>query len=65
MAHGDVNEMSSHILADIDWVEDVVLLSKSVMDEELLGAFRRTHVVCSEVSEEGKYELVAPSSEER
>ncbi|MED6138160.1 hypothetical protein PIB30_071666 [Stylosanthes scabra] len=54
MAHGDVNEMSSHILADIDWVEDVVLLSKSVIDEELLGAFRRTHVVCSEVSEEAR-----------
>ncbi|MED6122129.1 hypothetical protein PIB30_036918 [Stylosanthes scabra] len=57
--------MPSHVSTDMDWVEDVVLLSKSVMDEDLLGAFRKTHVVCSEVLEESKHELVAPNLEER
>ncbi|MED6218437.1 hypothetical protein PIB30_026661 [Stylosanthes scabra] len=48
----------------MDWVEDVVLLSNSVVDEELLASFRE-HAVCSTVEEESKYELVAPTLEER
>ncbi|MED6187807.1 hypothetical protein PIB30_079994 [Stylosanthes scabra] len=65
MARGDVNEMPSHVPAYLDWVENIVLLSKSVMDEKLIGAFRKSHTICSEESEESKYELIPPNSEER
>ncbi|MED6131637.1 hypothetical protein PIB30_011488 [Stylosanthes scabra] len=65
MARGDVNIMPANVPEDMDWVEDVVLLSKSVVEEELLASFRETHAVCGTVSKESKYELVAPTSEER
>ncbi|MED6171376.1 hypothetical protein PIB30_040151 [Stylosanthes scabra] len=65
MARGDISVLPANVLEDMDWVEDVVLLSKSVVDEELLASFRKAHAVCSTVEEESKYELVAPTSEER
>ncbi|MED6130905.1 hypothetical protein PIB30_005196 [Stylosanthes scabra] len=65
MARGDISVMPANVPEDMDWVEDVVLLSKSVVDEELLASFREAHAVCSTVDEESKYELVAPTSEER
>ncbi|MED6130820.1 hypothetical protein PIB30_004241 [Stylosanthes scabra] len=65
MARGDISVMPANVPEDMDWVEDVVLLSKSVVDEELLASFREAHAVCSTVEEESKYELVAPTSEER
>ncbi|MED6204038.1 hypothetical protein PIB30_005438 [Stylosanthes scabra] len=65
MARGDIGVMPANVPEDMDWVEDVVLLSKSVVDEELLASFREAHAVCSTVEEESKYELVAPTSEER
>ncbi|MED6107744.1 hypothetical protein PIB30_017010 [Stylosanthes scabra] len=65
MARGDISVMPANVPEDMDWVEDVVLLSKSVVDEELLASFREAHAVCSTVSEESKYELIAPTSEER
>ncbi|MED6224743.1 hypothetical protein PIB30_087033 [Stylosanthes scabra] len=65
MARGDISVMPANVPEDMDWVEDVVLLSKSVVDEELLASFREAHTVCSTVEEESKYELVAPTSEER
>ncbi|MED6106698.1 hypothetical protein PIB30_006642 [Stylosanthes scabra] len=65
MARGDISVMPANVPKDMDWVEDVVLLSKSVVDEELLASFREAHAVCSTVEEESKYELVAPTSEER
>ncbi|MED6147064.1 hypothetical protein PIB30_040538 [Stylosanthes scabra] len=65
MARGDINVLPANVPEDMDWVEDVVLLSKSVVDEELLASFREAHAVCSTVEEESKYELVAPTSEER
>ncbi|MED6120977.1 hypothetical protein PIB30_025754 [Stylosanthes scabra] len=65
MARGDVNAMPANVPEDMDWMEDVVLLSKSVVDEELLASFREAHAVCGTVSEESMYELVAPTSEER
>ncbi|MED6180382.1 hypothetical protein PIB30_009735 [Stylosanthes scabra] len=65
MARGDISVMPANVPEDMDWVEDVVLLSKSVVDEELLASFREAHAVYVTVSEESRYELVAPSSEER
>ncbi|MED6134934.1 hypothetical protein PIB30_041585 [Stylosanthes scabra] len=65
MARGDISVMPANVPEDMDWVEDVVLLSKSVVDEELLASFREAHAMCSTVEEESKYELVAPTSEER
>ncbi|MED6155276.1 hypothetical protein PIB30_003881 [Stylosanthes scabra] len=65
MARGDISVMPANVPENMDWVEDVVLLSKSVVDEELLASFREAHTVCSTVEEESKYELVAPTSEER
>ncbi|MED6122628.1 hypothetical protein PIB30_041569 [Stylosanthes scabra] len=65
MARGDISVMPANVPKDMDWVEDVVLLSKSVVDEELLASFREAHAVCSTVAEESKYELVAPTSDER
>ncbi|MED6216056.1 hypothetical protein PIB30_004087 [Stylosanthes scabra] len=65
MARGDISVMPANVPEDMDWVEDVVLLSKSVVNEELLGCFREAHTVCGTVSEESRYELVAPTSEER
>ncbi|MED6203646.1 hypothetical protein PIB30_001344 [Stylosanthes scabra] len=65
MARGDISVMPANVPEDMDWVEDVVLLSKSVVDEELLASFREAHAVCSTVEEESKYELVAPTSKER
>ncbi|MED6106767.1 hypothetical protein PIB30_007427 [Stylosanthes scabra] len=65
MARGDVNVRPSNVLEDMDWVDDLVLLPQSVMDEELLAKFRESHAVCGTVSEESQYELVPPNSEER
>ncbi|MED6165316.1 hypothetical protein PIB30_098414 [Stylosanthes scabra] len=65
MARCDTSVLPTNVPEDMDWVEDVVLLSKSVVDEELLASFREAHAVCSSVEEESKYELVAPTSEER
>ncbi|MED6107132.1 hypothetical protein PIB30_011147 [Stylosanthes scabra] len=65
MARGDINVMPANVPEDMDWVEDVVLLSKSVVDEELLASFREAHAICGTVAEESKYELVAPTLEER
>ncbi|MED6219727.1 hypothetical protein PIB30_038464 [Stylosanthes scabra] len=65
MARGDVNVMPPNVPGDLDWVEDVVLASKSMMDEELIQNFRETLPLCSEESVECKYELVPPNSEER
>ncbi|MED6164069.1 hypothetical protein PIB30_086193 [Stylosanthes scabra] len=65
MARGDISIMPANVPEDMDWVEDVVLLSKSVVDKELLASFREAHAVCGTVSEESRYELVAPTSEER
>ncbi|MED6110740.1 hypothetical protein PIB30_045662 [Stylosanthes scabra] len=65
MARGDISVMPANVPEDMDWVEDVVLLSMSVVDEELLASFREAHAVCGTVSEESRYELVAPTSEER
>ncbi|MED6135864.1 hypothetical protein PIB30_050633, partial [Stylosanthes scabra] len=65
IARGDVNVRPTNVPEDMDWVDDLVLLPQSVMDEELLASFRESHAVCGTVSEESQYELVAPNSEER
>ncbi|MED6193027.1 hypothetical protein PIB30_015231 [Stylosanthes scabra] len=65
MACGDVNIRPSNVPEDMDWVDDLVLLPQSVMDEELLAKFRESHAVCGTVFEESQYELVPPNSEER
>ncbi|MED6206299.1 hypothetical protein PIB30_025360 [Stylosanthes scabra] len=65
MARGDVNIRPSTVPEDMDWVDDLVLLPQSVMDEELIAKFRESHAVCGTVSEESQYELVPPNSEER
>ncbi|MED6161063.1 hypothetical protein PIB30_057198 [Stylosanthes scabra] len=65
MARGDISVLLANVPEDMDWVEDVVLLSKSVVDEELLASFREARAVCSTVEEESKYELVSPTLEER
>ncbi|MED6218390.1 hypothetical protein PIB30_026353 [Stylosanthes scabra] len=44
MARGDISVMPANVPEDMDWVEDVVLLSKSVVDEELLASFREERV---------------------
>ncbi|MED6142797.1 hypothetical protein PIB30_000996 [Stylosanthes scabra] len=65
MARGDINVRPSNVPEDMDWVDDLVMLPQFVMDEELLAKFRESHAVCGTVSEESRYELVAPNSEER
>ncbi|MED6217839.1 hypothetical protein PIB30_021316 [Stylosanthes scabra] len=65
MARGDVNVKPIDVPEDMDWVDDLVLLPKSVMDEELIASFRESHAICGTVSEENQYELVPPNSEER
>ncbi|MED6135235.1 hypothetical protein PIB30_044450 [Stylosanthes scabra] len=65
MARGDVNVKPTNVPEDMDWVDDLVLLPNSVMDEELITSFRESHAVCGTVSEENQYELVPPNSEER
>ncbi|MED6157167.1 hypothetical protein PIB30_020834 [Stylosanthes scabra] len=52
MVRGDVNVKPANVPDDIDLVEDVVLLSKSVIDEEMLESFGSSHAVCGMVSEE-------------
>ncbi|MED6167404.1 hypothetical protein PIB30_002375 [Stylosanthes scabra] len=64
MARGDVNVKPTNVLEDMDWVDDLVLFSQSVMDEELIASFRESHAVCGTVSDESQYELVPPNSEE-
>ncbi|MED6191680.1 hypothetical protein PIB30_002487 [Stylosanthes scabra] len=65
MARNDVNVKPTDVPKDMDWVDDLVLLPKSVMDEELIASFRESHAVCGTVFEENQYELVPPNSEER
>ncbi|MED6130848.1 hypothetical protein PIB30_004263 [Stylosanthes scabra] len=65
MARGDVNIRPSNVPEDMNWVDDLVLLPQSVMDEELLAKFRESHAICGTLSEESQYELVPPDSEER
>ncbi|MED6144725.1 hypothetical protein PIB30_018198 [Stylosanthes scabra] len=65
MARGDVNVKPTDVPEDMDWIDDLVLLPKSVMDEELIASFRDSHAICGTVSEESQYELVPPNLEER
>ncbi|MED6130861.1 hypothetical protein PIB30_004725 [Stylosanthes scabra] len=61
MARGDVNVKPTDVPEDMDWVDDLVLLPKSVMDEELIAYFRESHAICGTVSEESQYEPIPPT----
>ncbi|MED6147683.1 hypothetical protein PIB30_046068 [Stylosanthes scabra] len=65
MVRGDVNVKPTNVPEDMDWVDDLVLLLKSVMDEELIASFRESHAICGTISEENQYELVPSNLEER
>ncbi|MED6164987.1 hypothetical protein PIB30_095408 [Stylosanthes scabra] len=48
-----------------NWVDSSVLGAKSIVDDEFVVQFRKHHEFCASEVEKGRYEVVAPSSEDR